>query len=172
VKASFRPALAALALLVAAMAAPTTLNAAPDDKVVAIDGPTLKKTVQDQKGKVVVLNVWATWCDPCIEEFPDFVKFHNAYKDKGVVVISASADDPADKAEVEAFVRKNGAEFPVYMRKAGRVEKFIEPIMKNWAGSVPMTLVYGKDGKLSGKPQIGLRTLSQLSRMIDPLLKK
>jgi thiol-disulfide isomerase/thioredoxin len=175
VKPSFRSALTGVALLsvlALALAAPASLSAQPAANVSAIDGPALKKAIQDQKGKVVVVNVWATWCEPCVEEFPDLVKFHKAYRDKGVVVIAASADEPGDKAEVEKFVQQNGAEFPVYIRKAGRVEKFIDPIAKNWSGAVPMTLIYGKDGKLWRRPLIGMITNDMLTRAVEPLLKK
>jgi thiol-disulfide isomerase/thioredoxin len=172
VKPSFRSAWAGVAIFALALSAPASLRAGQAANVSAIDGPTLKKTVQDQKGKIVVLNIWATWCEPCVTEFPDLVKLHQAYKDKGVVVIAASVDEPGDKTEVEKFIQKNGAEFPVYLRKSGRMEKFIDPVLKNWSGAVPMTLIYGKDGKLAGKPHLGLRTLDQLQRVIDPLLKK
>lgn len=175
VKASFRSALTGVALLSVlslALAVPASLSAGPAANVSAIDGPALKKAVQDQKGKIVVLNLWATWCEPCVEEFPDLVKFHKANKDKGVVVIAASADEPEDKAEVEKFVQRSGAEFPVYIRKAGRVEKFIDPVVKNWSGAVPMTLIYGKDGKLFRKPLIGMITNDMLIRAVEPLLKK
>lgn len=171
-KPSFRISLAAVVLSAFALAAPGAWSAAPAAGVSSLDGSALKKTLQEQKGKIVVLNVWATWCEPCVAEFPDLVKLHKTYKDKGVAVIAASVDEPSDKAEVEDFIRRNGAEFPVYIRKAGSVEKFIDPIAKNWSGAVPMTLIYGKDGKLSGKPHIGLRTFDQLQRAIDPLLKK
>ncbi len=171
-KASFRKALSVTALIALALSAQASLWAGAATKVEAVEGPALKKALQDQKGKVVVLNVWATWCEPCVAEFPDLVKFHNAYKDKGVVLISASADDPADKEEVEKFVQKNAAEFPVYIRKTGKLEKFIDPLVKNWSGAVPMTVVFGKDGKVSGKPVIGLVKPDMLTRMVDPLLKK
>jgi thiol-disulfide isomerase/thioredoxin len=172
VKASFRSALTGVAVLALALAVPAAQSAGGASNVLAIDGPALKKSLQAEKGKVVVLNVWATWCEPCIAEFPDLVKFHKAYKDKGVTLISASVDEPGDKAEVEKFVQRNGAEFAVYLRKTGRMEKFIDPVMRNWSGAVPMTLIYGKNGKLAGKPLIGVVTPEMLSRVVDPLLKK
>src|SRR5262245_19221769 len=74
-----------------APAAPATEPAqagAPAAAVVkAVDGKALKKAVAAHKGEVVVLNLWATWCGPCVEEFPDLVKLYDQYKGKGLVVI-------------------------------------------------------------------------------------
>lgn len=145
--------------------------AAAPNAVIVTDGPSLKKAVTNLKGKVIVLNVWATWCPPCVAEFPDLVKVDKEYRGKGVVVLGVSVDEPSDRAEVESFIKSSGAEFPIYIRKAGGIDKFIEPISKNWTGAVPTTFIYNRDGKLVGKPHLGLRTYEQFQRILAPLVK-
>ena len=70
------------------------------------DGAALKKIVAAQKGKVTIVNLWATWCGPCVEEFPDLVKLHNAYKAKGLSFISVTIDEPEDKGKVVSFINQ------------------------------------------------------------------
>lgn len=163
---------AALGLLVAA-AGLTLLQARPAltaANVKATDGATLKKAVAAQKGKVTVVNLWATWCGPCVQEFPDLVKLHNKYKAKGLSFISVTIDDPEAKAQVVSFINKQNASFPVYMRRTGEVEPFIFPLDRNWTGAVPTTYIFNKQGKLAVKPMLGARSFAQLEAAIKPLL--
>jgi thiol-disulfide isomerase/thioredoxin len=60
----------------------------------------LRKRLAQQRGKVVLLNFWATWCGPCVKEFPDIVKLYNNYRKKGLTVIAVSVDDPETADEV------------------------------------------------------------------------
>src|SRR5450756_1594368 len=71
-----------------------------------------KVSLSDFRGKVVVLNFWATWCPPCIAEAPDLVEVSNAYKDKGVQFIGVSDDDVS---ALEKFVNDYGIEYPILL---------------------------------------------------------
>lgn len=134
------------------------------------DGPGLKRTVAAQKGKVTVVNLWATWCGPCVAEFPDLVQLHNKYRGKGLSFISVSIDDPEAKGQVVSFINKQKAAFPVYIRRTGDPEAFIRPLDKAWPGAVPVTYIFNKQGKLVGKPLVGSRSLAQFEAAIKPLL--
>jgi thiol-disulfide isomerase/thioredoxin len=162
--------LAALSTLISAGTAVTAAAALPPN-LKAIDGNALKKAATSQKGKVVVVNVWATWCGPCVEEFPLFVKLSNDYKTKGLVVIGASLDEPEDRSKVATFIGKTKTTFPMYMRTTRTLEEFIQPLDKKWGGTAPTTYVFNKTGKLVGAPITGPVTYEKMVKMVQPLLK-
>ena len=137
----------------------------------AVDGPGLKKAIEANRGKVVVLNLWATWCPPCVEEFPALVKLHDTYKAKGLTVIGASLDEPGDRSRVTEFLTKQKAKFPVYMPKGGDPGVFVKPIDKDWTGAVPTTYLYDRSGKRFGAPIAGMRSYAQFEAAIKQLLK-
>ncbi|NOT60669.1 MAG: redoxin domain-containing protein [Acidobacteria bacterium] len=101
------------------------------------------------KGQVVVLNLWATWCAPCVAEMPEFVKLHNEYKDKGVKIVAISADDVTDANTLVArFVRDKGLPFEIGVMDTDDPQLMIDQINKEWPGTLPSTFVYDRTGKL------------------------
>src|ERR1700674_3719348 len=75
----------------------------------------LKAVMDASKGKVVLINFWATWCKPCVKEFPDLVKLYNTYKDKGFSMVLISADVPEEiKSKVIPFLNTQGVDFLTY----------------------------------------------------------
>jgi thiol-disulfide isomerase/thioredoxin len=82
---------------------------APAATFTMVDGS--KVSLADLKGKVVLLNFWATWCGPCRAEMPDIIKLHNNYKDRGLVVLGLSADD--NQAALDAFLKESPLPYPV-----------------------------------------------------------
>jgi len=94
------------------------------------------------KGKVILLNFWATWCGPCKIEIPWFNEFHQKYKDKGFLVLGISADDTVE--QLKPFVAENKMTYPVLVGK-GRddVQEALGPV---WG--LPTTLIISRDGKV------------------------
>ena len=87
--------------------------------VVPADAPTIKKAIAAQKGHVVLVNFWATWCVPCVAEFPAIVRVSRRYKKRGLSVIAVSADSARDRqTRVQPFLVKQGAAFPVYLERS------------------------------------------------------
>lgn len=114
------------------------------------------------KGKVILLNFWATWCHPCKEEIPDLITLQNQYKDD-VVVLGFSVDDkPEDLREYAAQYKMN---YPVLVG-AGH-ENIQEAYGPMWG--VPVTVIIGRDGRIA-KKQSGIRSLEQFDREIKRLL--
>ncbi len=85
---------------------------APGWQLQSIEGKTVK--LSDYKGKVVVLNFWATWCPPCREEIPDLVSLQKQYAAQGLVVLGVSMDQ-GGPAKVASFAKKYGVNYPVVM---------------------------------------------------------
>lgn len=97
----------------------------------------------DYKGKVVLLNFWATWCGPCQEEIPEFVELYKKYKDKGFVILGISIDDTAQ--QLQPFTAKFHMQYPVLQMKP-EVEDEYGPFY-----GVPTTYLLGRDGSICTK---------------------
>ncbi|MCU0352217.1 MAG: redoxin domain-containing protein [Cytophagales bacterium] len=124
-----------------------------------VDEAGLRKIVRNDSDKLRLINVWATWCGPCVTEFPDFVAINRMYRGRDFEFVSVTADKPERREKALAFLKKTQASNPNYIFGPGDVYKMIEIIDPNWQGALPYTLlvepggkiVYGKQGPI--KPQ-------------------
>lgn len=98
-------------------------------------------------GKVVLVNIWATWCGPCVEEFPDIVELKQKYKDQ-LEVVFISADFPEDRERALQFLKDQKVTWETYM-KTGKDEPFINAISNDWSGALPFTKIYSKNGQIT-----------------------
>jgi peroxiredoxin len=114
---------------------------APDFKLRDVRGETVK--LKDYRGKLVVLNIWATWCGPCRVEIPDLSSLHNDYRDKGVVVLGASTDADMTPEELADAAEALGATYPILIADEKMIRKYIEK-----SGSIPETYFIGPDGRV------------------------
>ena len=116
-------------------------------KVKIINVSDLKLILEEGKGSAILINVWATWCEPCREEFPDLVALSEKYK-KNIRFISISVDDVADlESKVVPFLKNQNARLENYLLKVIEPEDFINLLDKNWSGAVPATFIYDRYGK-------------------------
>jgi thiol-disulfide isomerase/thioredoxin len=122
------------------------------------------------KGRPVVVNMWATWCVPCREEFPDLVKLHREMGARGVQVVAISLDlSSALESDVVPFLEAQGATFPVYIKSPGDDDGFINAVSPAWSGALPSTFVYDASGKLV-EEITGPTTFDALGGIVTPLL--
>lgn len=145
---------------------------ASDVREINLDG--LKKILaRDANDKrPLLLNFWATWCDPCREEFPDLVKLDADYKDKGLNFIAVSLDDITDiKSEVPKFLTQMKATMPVVLLNISDPEPAIKVVDATWDGQLPATFLYDKDGKVIFK-HFGKIKPDELRAAIDKEIKK
>jgi thiol-disulfide isomerase/thioredoxin len=103
-----------------------------------------------QKGEPLTLvNIWATWCIPCREEFPELERLHNDYKARGLRVLAVSVDQGGD-GEVRDFVTAKGATFSIGRDPSGEVQRLYQTV------GVPETFLVGSDGRLKWRKIGGL----------------
>jgi thiol-disulfide isomerase/thioredoxin len=115
-------------------------------KEIGIEGlrPLLKPN-----GKPLLINFWATWCDPCRDEFPDIVKIDAEYRGK-IDVITVSLDDLADiKGDVPKFLAEMKAEMPAYLLHTDDESAAIKLVSSDWAGNLPLTVLFDENGSIA-----------------------
>lgn len=113
-----------------------------------IDLAGIEQRVAAAKGQVVIVNYWATWCEPCREEFPDFVRFYDQHRDRGLTLLSISLDSPSVRDTlVKKFLAEQRPPFPVFQRRAGDDDAFINAVDPEWSGSLPATFIYDRSGQ-------------------------
>jgi thiol-disulfide isomerase/thioredoxin len=116
-------------------------------EISAIDETGVAEIINNRQGKVLFINVWATWCAPCIEEFPDIVKIAEEYRESDVEVITLNVDMNSQiDSHVIPFLKKNNADLPVYNINDKSAEKVINLLNNKWSGAIPATFIYDKDG--------------------------
>ena len=151
-----RRAIAAL-LFVSASLSPAT---AADSRLAGeLDARGLERAISREKGRVLLLNFWATWCVPCREEFPSLSRLQQKHRKSGLTVLGVSTDFQKQLAEVEKFLGRQRPSFANYRKKSGGDDQdFIEAVDPSWGGELPFSVLYDRTGKkvkiYSGKLEI------------------
>lgn len=136
-----------------------------DDAVLALKDLTgADQSLAGLKGRVVVLNFWATWCEPCKKEMPDLSAIQNDYAALGVQVIGAAGDEAAESAKVLKFIREFKVNFPVW------VGATTDDMKRFGVGEVlPATVIIDRTGKIVWR-EIGIIKPLELRKELDKLL--
>jgi peroxiredoxin len=117
-------------------------------KLDTITADGIRDLVKNNSDKLRVINVWATWCGPCVTEFPDFVDMNRMYRRRDFEFISISADEPGKKAKALQFLQKSQASNTNYIFNIDDKYKLIEAIDPKWQGALPYTMVIEPGGKI------------------------
>jgi cytochrome c biogenesis protein CcmG/thiol:disulfide interchange protein DsbE len=141
--------------------APNRTQSAPDFSLSALDGQPLR--LSSYRGKIVVLDFWATWCAPCREEIPHFIQMQNQYGNRGVQLIGISMDDSPEP--VRSFYQQFKMNYPVAVGNA-KLGELYGGIL-----GLPITYVIGRDGKIEGK-YIGATDVAVIERRVQDLLQE
>jgi thiol-disulfide isomerase/thioredoxin len=122
-----------------------------------------KLRLSDYKGKVVLLNFWATWCPPCRAEMPDLIRMQREYRSKGLQVIGVTYP-PQEVREVRQFVRKLGVNYPVALGTKETKTLFDK------SETLPVTIVINRQGNIIDRIE-GILLAEEFEQKIKPLLK-
>jgi cytochrome c biogenesis protein CcmG/thiol:disulfide interchange protein DsbE len=118
---------------------------APDFRAATLDGGGTVKTLDDYRGKVIVLNVWATWCPPCIYEMPSFERLHKSVSDTNLRIVAISVDEFVGGDSVLAFARGLGVTFEILHDSSRAIDRAYQ------ITGYPETFVIARDGTIRKK---------------------
>jgi cytochrome c biogenesis protein CcmG/thiol:disulfide interchange protein DsbE len=135
---------------------------APNFSLKTLSGDTFR--LNEHRGKVVVLNFWGTWCPPCREEIPMFVKLQRELGDEGLQFVGVALERSAGPEEVRAFTQKMDMNYPVGLGDGSIARKY------GGVRGLPMTFIIGPDGIIQGHIP-GMATESMLRPGLEKLLK-
>ncbi len=108
------------------------------------------RIVAGRKGRVLLVNLWATWCEPCREEMPHLVGAAKKFPARDLAVVLVSLDSQkTGPVQVPKFLEEKNVPFVSWLAKTRDPQDFIETVDPTWDGSLPYTLVYGRDGKIA-----------------------
>lgn len=119
--------------------------------------------LSDYRGKIVLVNFWATWCPPCRAEVPDLVRWQREYKGRGLQVLGVTYP-PTDRAEVRQFVRRFRVNYPVLLGTRETKALFIE------GETLPVTIVLDREGNVRERIE-GILLSEEFEEKIKPLLR-
>jgi len=145
--------LAALAALVVPRSRTAAAKPAPgvepgDPPLIDLQG--YNDLVAKYRGKAVMVNFWATWCQPCRSEYPIIVELSKEYGPQGLVVVGVTLDEDSDMNLVRHFLATNHPDFPNYRQRPGiDPDAFYQGINPAWRGTMPQTDFYARDGHLA-----------------------
>lgn len=121
----------------------------PDPPIVDLAG--YQQILTKYRGKPLVVNFWATWCEPCRDEYPLIVELAAEFKAQGVSVVGINMDDDSDMNLVRRFIARTQPHFPNYRQKPGiDLDAFYRGVNPAWKGTMPQTIFYTRDGQIGG----------------------
>jgi thiol-disulfide isomerase/thioredoxin len=135
-----------------------------------IDLAGYKRILAKYRGKPLLVNFWATWCEPCRYEYPMIVDLASHYAPRGLVVVGVSLDDDSDMNLVRHFLTRNEPDFPNFRQKPGiDTDAFLQGVNPGWNGAIPSTVFYGRDGQIV-EQFIGTRPRAEFDQAIREIL--
>ena len=134
-------------------------------RLTVVDRDGYDQVIAKHRGKVILVDFWATWCLPCVAQFPHTVEIHNRYDPSELAVVSVSMDDPSDQAAVEQFLQERGATFDNLLSSYGIGQRGFAA-MELGGDGVPQYKLYDRAGAL----QHSRTDPEQLEQLIEELL--
>jgi thiol-disulfide isomerase/thioredoxin len=116
-------------------------------QLLPVDQAGYRKLIESNRGKVVLVDFWATWCDPCREELPRLAALEGKLRGRGFVLVTVSADEPEQESAAHAFLRKSGVRLPAWRKQSGNDQDFINSIDPKWSGALPALFLYDRRGR-------------------------
>ncbi|MCX6603365.1 MAG: TlpA disulfide reductase family protein [Acidobacteria bacterium] len=115
--------------------------------LVKVNETLYPKLIAERKGKVVLVDFWATWCVPCRKEMPLVAKLEAKLKAKGFVVVTISSDELDNEPAARAYLKEAGITTTGYIKAPKDDDAFIRQIDPKWGGELPALVLYDKTGK-------------------------
>ncbi len=139
-----------LALGAAALAVTLLAQQAAQPKLTPLSQDAYPKLIAAHKGRVVLVNFWATYCVPCRTEIPELVKLTDRLRARGLDFVSISADEPEQEPQARKFIVAAKVPGPLYIKSADDDDKYVAAIHPRWDGALPASFIYDRSGKKVG----------------------
>lgn len=120
-------------------------GSAGPEVLIEITGAELVQRIAHSDSDFTLVNVWATWCGPCREEFPYIQSVTRSFEDRGVALVFVSTDFPSEREATLEFLRSQKADLPSYL-KMGSDQEFIDALAPEWSGAMPATFIFDARG--------------------------
>lgn len=134
---------------------------APEFTLETLEGKIV--SLEDYRGKIVLINFWATWCPYCVKEMPDLNRLYLENKEDNFVVLGIDVEE--NKSKVENFVKEGGYKFPILLDKTGKVAQ------NYLVSGLPMSVMLDEEGRIRAL-QLGMMTYPQMKEMLDSVRSK
>jgi thiol-disulfide isomerase/thioredoxin len=118
----------------------------PAAELIPLNGDSYARMLRSQRGKVVLVDFWATWCEPCREELPKLVALSRKVDSRKFQLITVSADEPELESAVVKALDREGVRGPRYIKRVDDDQAFIDSIDKKWSGALPALFLYDASG--------------------------
>ncbi len=138
--------------------------------IVSLNEAGWERLRNQYRGRVLLVNFWATWCEPCREEFPALVRLHRSYRTRGLSLVAISMDEPESVPDIQQFLRSQGAEFGSYLHGFRDFAALVDSINPRWGGGIPASFLYDPQGKLVASWE-GATSFEEFERAVEPLLR-
>lgn len=138
----------------------------PAPKLLFSDIPGARRQFSQLKGKVIVVNFWATWCPPCRAEMPELVQVYGAYRDRGVEFVGAASEARSAKAKVRVFVQEMQIPFPVWLEASEDHMKAL-----GVGPGLPATVIVDAQGRVAARIA-GVTDAGQLRELLERILSE
>ena len=113
-----------------------------------IDAPALARLIKNDTKDLLMVNLWATWCGPCVAELPEFVTMNRMYRGRKVKLVTISMDDFAKRDDALKVLKENHVSAANYISRVDDKDKFAEALDKEWPGPLPYTMIVAPGGKV------------------------
>ena len=127
-----------------------TATAPPPPDLKIIDAQGYQQLLEQYRGKPLLVTFWATWCEPCRDEYPMLNQLAKEYAAKGLNVVGVNLDDDGDKILMRRFMARYKPIFPNFRKKKGGESEFVQAVMPGWNGAIPASFFYARDGRQIG----------------------
>jgi thiol-disulfide isomerase/thioredoxin len=117
-------------------------------ELATLDEAGVAKLAKNETDKLVVINVWATWCGPCVAELPEFVTMNRMYRRRNFQMVTLSIDEPEQKADALKVLREKKVAVTNYLSTVESRDKLADLLDKDWPGPVPYTMILAPGGKV------------------------
>jgi thiol-disulfide isomerase/thioredoxin len=157
-------------LLATALTAPAAAPAPTAVRVDVAEVAAILAAVKAPGAQAVLVNVWATWCEPCREEMPDLIRYYREHRADGLRLVLISADDDDQRDAVARLLGGLGFDGPAFIKR-GNDMTFIDALDPRWQGALPATFLYDGHGEKK-RSWLGSVTYDDLRARVSGLLKR